>query len=185
MPPGRLVAQRWAGFDVLVLLNDSFFMPLLFLLSGLLVWGGPARKGAWFYLRGRLLRLGLPFAAAALTVVPLAYYPSFLQAGGSTDFVACWTATVTTGSWPSGPPWFAAVLLLFDAAAALAFVLSGQPTPASPVVQHRGLGEQQVAARRRWTLRGLPGQPAEHGVRTALCVRCAVRLLEPTFRRTR
>jgi len=26
--------DRWLGFDVLVLLNDSFFMPLMFLLSG-------------------------------------------------------------------------------------------------------------------------------------------------------
>ena len=122
--------QRWAGFDVLVLLNDSFFMPLMFLLAGLFVWDGLTRKGAWPYLRGRLLRLGLPFAAAVLTVVPLAYYPSFLQAGGSPGFAAFWVATVTTGPWPSGPPWFVAVLLLFDAGAASVFVLSGRPDPA-------------------------------------------------------
>lgn len=122
--------QRWAGFDVLVLLNDSFFMPLMFLLSGLFVWGGLARKDAWPYLHGRLLRLGLPFVAATLTVVPLAYYPSFLQAGGSPGFAAFWAATVTTGPWPSGPPWFVAVLLLFDVGTASAFVLSGRPDPA-------------------------------------------------------
>lgn len=119
--------QRWAGFDMLVLLNDGFFMPLMFLLSGLFVWSGLARKGAWPYLRGRLLRLGAPFVATALTVVPLAYYPSFLQAGGLPGFAAFWAATVTTGPWPSGPPWFLAVLLMFDAVATSAFVLSGRP----------------------------------------------------------
>ena len=133
--------QRWAGFDALVLLNDSFFMPLMFLLSGLFVWGGLARKGVWPYLRRRLLRLGLPFAAAVLTVVPLAYYPSFRQAGGPPGFAAFWAATVTTGPWPSGPPWFVAVLLLFDAAAASAFILFGRPdpAPASPTLLTPGL----------------------------------------------
>ncbi len=122
-------SQRWAGFDLLALLNDSFFMPLMFLLSGLFVWDGLARKGAWLYLRGRLLRLGLPFAVAVLTIVPLAYYPSFRQAGGPPSFVAFWITTVTVGPWPSGPPWFVAVLLLFDALAAVIFILFGRPDP--------------------------------------------------------
>jgi glucans biosynthesis protein C len=38
--------QSWIGFDVLVRLDDAFFMPLLFLLSGLFVRDGLARKGA-------------------------------------------------------------------------------------------------------------------------------------------
>ena len=121
--------HRWAGFDLLALLNDSFFMPLMFLLSGLFVWDGLARKGAWLYLRGRLLRLGLPCALAVLTIVPLAYYPSFRQAGGPPGFVAFWTTTVTVGPWPSGPPWFVAVLLLLDALAAVMFILFGRPEP--------------------------------------------------------
>lgn len=118
--------QRWVGFDALVLSNDGFFMPLLFMLSGLFVRSGLSRKGAGPYLRQRLLRLGLPFAVAELTVVPLAYYSSFLQAGGPPGFVRFWLTTVTSGPWPSGPPWFIAVLLLFDVAAAAIFVLVGR-----------------------------------------------------------
>jgi hypothetical protein len=114
--------QTWIGFDVLVRLDDAFFMPLLFLLSGLFVRDGLARKGAGAYLRGRARRLGLPFAVAVTTLMPLAYYPSFLQAGGPAGFSAFWVRTVTTGPWPSGPPWFIGVLLAFDAAAALLFV---------------------------------------------------------------
>jgi fucose 4-O-acetylase-like acetyltransferase len=66
-------AQRWIGFDLAVSLNDGFFMPQLFLLSGLFVRDDLARKKPFGFLRGRLLRLGLPFAVAELTVVPLAY----------------------------------------------------------------------------------------------------------------
>lgn len=114
--------QRWAGFNVAVRLNDGFFMPLLFLLSGLFVPDGLARKGRGGFLRDRLLRLGLPFIVAELTLVPLAYYPSFLQAGGSAGWGPFWLRTVTAGPWPSGPPWFVFVLLVFDVAAVLAHV---------------------------------------------------------------
>ena len=121
-------AHKWSGFDVAVKLNDGFFMPLLFLLSGLFVRDGLTRKGARTFLRDRLLRLGLPFAVAELTVVPLAYYPSFLQAGGAAGFPRFWIDTVTAGPWPSGPPWFIGILLLFDAAAALVFTVPRLPT---------------------------------------------------------
>ncbi len=125
-------ARRWGGFDVLVTLNDAFFMPLLFLLSGLFVWRGLRSRGAWGYLGGRAVRLGLPFAVAVLTVVPLAYYPSWLQAGGAPGFARFWAAMVTAGPWPSGPPWFLGVLLLFDAAAALAFAALRHRPPGRP-----------------------------------------------------
>ena len=121
--------HRWVGFDLVVMLNDGFFMPLLFLLSGLFVPGGLARRTPVQFLRGRLLRLGLPFAVAELTLVPLAYYPSFLQAGGTSGFPAFWTQTITTGPWPSGPPWFIGILLLFDVVAALLFMLPHRARP--------------------------------------------------------
>ncbi|TNC14351.1 acyltransferase [Methylobacterium terricola] len=124
--------RRWIGFDLAVLLNDGFFMPLLFGLSGLFVRDGLVRKGAGAYLRARFGRLLVPFVVAELTLVPLAYYPSFLQAGGAPGFAAFWLATVTTGPWPSGPPWFIGVLLLFDAAAALMLVLAPRGWPAPP-----------------------------------------------------
>jgi len=119
--------QRWVGFDIMVMLNDSFFMPLMFLLSGLFVWNGLVRNGTRAFLAGRILRLGVPFIVSVLTLVPLAYYPSWLQSGGAPGFPAFWIAMVTAGPWPSGPPWFVGVLLLFDAAIALAFAALGRP----------------------------------------------------------
>jgi peptidoglycan/LPS O-acetylase OafA/YrhL len=106
----------WLGFDVLVLFNDSFFMPFMFLLSGLFVWSSLVRKGALDYFRERLLRLGLPFAIGVVTLMPLAYYPSFRMTGANIGFAGFWTETVFSGPWPSGPLWFIAVLLGFDLA---------------------------------------------------------------------
>jgi len=112
---------KWIGFDVLVLFNDSYFMPLMFLLSGLFVWQGLQRKGGAAYLGGRLRRLGLPFAIAVVTAIPLAYYPSFRMTGSTIGFADFWVETIFSGPWPSGPAWFLAVLLGFDCVAAMVF----------------------------------------------------------------
>jgi fucose 4-O-acetylase-like acetyltransferase len=66
-------------FDALATINDAFMMPLLFLVSGLFVWEGLTRKGAGEYLSGRIKRLGIPFVAALLVIMPLAYIPAHLQ----------------------------------------------------------------------------------------------------------
>jgi glucan biosynthesis protein C len=111
-------ASKWVGLDLIVLFNDSYFMPLMFLLSGLFVWPSLTRKGSLLYGRDRLLRLGLPFAVAVVTVIPLAYYPSFRLTGATIGFGEFWTAMIVRGPWPAGPAWFVAVLLAFDLAAA-------------------------------------------------------------------
>jgi glucan biosynthesis protein C len=111
-------ASKWVGLDLIVLLNDSYFMPLMFLLSGLFVWPGLTRKGSQWYGRDRLLRLGLPFAVAVVSVMPLAFYPSFRLTGATIGFGQFWTNMILRGPWPAGPAWFVGVLLAFDLAAA-------------------------------------------------------------------
>jgi hypothetical protein len=106
--------DTWRLLDAVVLVNDSFFMALMFLLSGLFAWPGLRARGARAFLRDRLRRLGLPFGAAVLVLMPLAYYPSFRLAGGAAGFPAYWWHTVTAGSWPGGVAWFLWVLLVFD-----------------------------------------------------------------------
>ena len=76
---GHTDPTSWIGFDMVVLANDSFFMAMFFFLSGLFVWPGLGHKEPLTFLRERLLRLGLPFAVAALTVIPLAYYALALR----------------------------------------------------------------------------------------------------------
>jgi glucan biosynthesis protein C len=130
-------SQRWPGFDLLVLLNDSFFMPLMFLLAGLFVWSSLGRKGAAAYLRDRMLRLGLPFAVAVTTVVPLAYLPSFRLAGSESGFGTIWAGMVLSGPWPSGPAWFVGVLLIFDVIAVAIFSIS-RPRNGTAIRQELG-----------------------------------------------
>ncbi len=131
---------QWDGFNWMVTGNDSFFMPLMFLLAGLFVRPSLARKGLGRYLADRALRLGLPLLVGIVTVVPLSYYAAYLQSGGTASFGTFWMRMVTAGPWPSGPLWFVGALLVFDAATAL--VLSQRPA-------ERGARRLQVALDRR------------------------------------
>src|ERR1700710_49042 len=71
---GHTDGKSWLGFDFVVAATDSFFMAMFFFLSGLFVWPSLAHKAPWGFLRDRLLRLGLSFALAAFTVIPIAHY---------------------------------------------------------------------------------------------------------------
>jgi len=110
---------EWPGFNLIVQWNDGFFMPLMFLLAGLFVRSSLERKGLGRYLADRGLRLGVPLLIGVATVVPLSYYATYLQAGGSGSFGAFWAHMVTKGPWPSGPLWFLGALLVFDLATVL------------------------------------------------------------------
>lgn len=125
-------AQRWSGATWLVAWNDTFFMALMFLLSGLFVWPSLARKGVAAYARDRLLRIGLPFAVFALALSPLAYLPSYLQTGAAWSWSGFWSAWTALDSWPTGPAWFLSVLLAFDAVAIALFGLLRRPRLAGP-----------------------------------------------------
>lgn len=108
------------GADLFTGFNDSFFMALMFLVAGMFVPAGIARRGAGGYLRERALRLGVPFVVAAGVLAPLAYATTFLQitpVPTLAGFAAQWFAL---GRWPAGPAWFLWVLLAFGAIAVVA-----------------------------------------------------------------
>src|SRR5258708_19024435 len=103
---GHTDPKYFIGFDMIVLATDSFFMAMFFFLSGLFVWTGLDRKGPLNYLRDRLLRLGLPFAICALTLIPIAYYAIALRETPDVSFADFWWKPVTVGPWPSEAIWF-------------------------------------------------------------------------------
>jgi surface polysaccharide O-acyltransferase-like enzyme len=121
---GHTDPKSWIGFDMVVLATDSFFMAMFFFLSGLFVWPGLGHKAPAIFLRDRLLRLGLPFAVAAFTIIPIAYYAISLRQHPEIGFSDFWWKTITSGPWPSGPIWFVWVLLMFDLTASLLYRLS-------------------------------------------------------------
>jgi hypothetical protein len=141
---GHTDPASWIGFDVVVLATDSFFMAMFFFLSGLFTWPGIARKAPSVFLRDRLLRLGLPFAIAALTVIPLAYYAIALRHDPDLTFAAFWWKTVTVGPWPSGPIWFVWVLLAFDLTASLLYRVSAHLVDPGNRISLRGFEQPAV-----------------------------------------
>jgi hypothetical protein len=139
---GHTDPKSWIGFDCVVLATDSFFMAMFFFLSGLFVWPSLSHKSPGSFFRDRLLRLGLPFAIAAFTVIPIAYYALDLELHHATkSFGEFWWKTITVGPWPSGPLWFLWVLLTFDLTASLLYRLS--PRLLDPInrLSIRGFGK--------------------------------------------
>jgi len=137
-PPTSLVSQprwwgafpvvdthRWAGFGFFTGFNDTFFMALMFFLSGCFLPGSLERKETGTFLRDRLLRLGVPFIIAAGFLAPLAYYPAFLQTGSGWSLAGFWKQWSGLGNWPAGPAWFLWVLLGFDVVTVVALSLRG------------------------------------------------------------
>jgi peptidoglycan/LPS O-acetylase OafA/YrhL len=115
---------RGAWASLLTGFNDNFFMALMFFLSGLFVWNGLKHKGAGGFLRGRLLRLGLPFVVATAILAPLAYYPTYLQMPGHSGFEGFVHPWLSLGNWPAGPAWFIWVLMVFACVAAMLFAVT-------------------------------------------------------------
>jgi peptidoglycan/LPS O-acetylase OafA/YrhL len=120
-------SAKWAGFDLVVLLNDTFFMPLMFFVSGLFVWRSLQRKGTARFLLNRLTRLGIPFLIGVVVLIPLAFYPTILEIqlvyGDYQSFWEFWIDFAGRGFAPPGPMWFLWLLLAFDCLAALTYLI--------------------------------------------------------------
>ena len=110
-------SQKWSGFDLIALFNDLWFMALLFFISGLFVWQSLTRKGAWIFLRDRIIRLGIPFIIGVTFLIPLAYFPGLMEIeliyGGNTNYIDFWLGIAQSGFLP-GHLWFLWLLLLFN-----------------------------------------------------------------------
>jgi len=115
-PPKDLLA--YVLFIVFELLNQAWFMGLLFLLSGYFVQSSFDRKGLKSFSKDRLIRLVIPFLVFTFVLGPLSYFigvphidPSLLARRGIT-LPLTWKAYFA--STAPGPLWFVALLLIFD-----------------------------------------------------------------------
>ena len=128
--------QRWIGFDVFFALNNTFFMSLMFFISGLFVHSSLQRKGWRLFLQDRFTRLGIPFILGIMILSPLQYYPSYLRTGSNPiGYFAYWQEMILVGPWPCGPLWFVSLLFLFNLLAALFHAL----IPANSISSATGL----------------------------------------------
>lgn len=116
--------DRWLGFDIFCAHQDTYLIALLFFLSGLFVWPSLTRKGAPHFLRDRAIRIGLPFALAVGLMMPVACYPIYRLTAADPSVTAYWQHLLALPFWPSGPPWFLWVLLVFDFGAAALYAFA-------------------------------------------------------------
>ena len=99
------------------LINQSWFMGALFLLSGYFTPGSFDRKGPGPFLKDRLLRLGIPLVVFTFVLSPIAWtglwqMPANLT--GITNPLTWQSYPKLIGIAPLGPMWFVAMLLIFD-----------------------------------------------------------------------
>jgi fucose 4-O-acetylase-like acetyltransferase len=114
--------------DVLLLLNQAFFMGAFFLISALFVPGAYDRKGPRRFLGERLLRLGVPLLIWLLVLRPLVTVGDYIgereAAIRQGTELTYWQYYVL--SFSPGPMWFVEVLLVFSALYVLWRRLTGQ-----------------------------------------------------------
>jgi hypothetical protein len=93
----------------------------MFLLSGLFVHDSLARRGASAFLARRAWRLGVPFLISIFVVMPIAYFRYYVKEFTVGQYL--WHMA-SVGPWSPGSAWFIAVLLAFDAIAALIWAMA-------------------------------------------------------------
>jgi len=123
--------MRWIGFDGVALFCDSFFMPCMFLISGLFVHASLTRRGASNYLASRFFRLGVPYLASIFMIMPIAYYRYYHT---ELSFIGFYRHMVNVGPWSPGSSWFLPLLLVFDAIASLMWITA--PHAVASLGQH-------------------------------------------------
>ncbi len=96
------------------LFNQGWFMGALFLIAGYFTPGSYERKGAGSFLKGRLVRLGIPLLVFYFVLSPLSsigYWQMPPELTGITDPLSVFAYPFLLGL---GPMWFVALLLIFD-----------------------------------------------------------------------
>jgi surface polysaccharide O-acyltransferase-like enzyme len=110
--------------DILIVLNQAFFMGAFFLISALFVPRSYDRKGAGPFLRERLLRLGVPLLLWLVVIRPLATVGRYTAAREATPELPYWQYYLQ--SFTPGPMWFVEVLFVFSALYVLWRLLTAQ-----------------------------------------------------------
>lgn len=115
---------------------QSFFMGFLFMIAGYFTAAAYDRKGPWPFLKGRLLRLGIPLLCYDFVISPLLAYP--LLRAGAIEFDGSYRELLAKyyGSFHigTGPLWFVETLLIFSAA----YILWRRVTRATTTGQRDG-----------------------------------------------
>ncbi|MDP4147153.1 MAG: acyltransferase family protein [Bacillota bacterium] len=100
------LAEIYNTLYLFMMLNQAYFMGLLFLFSGYFTPGSFERKGPGSFLKDRFLRLGIPTLLYVFILSPIAYWGNQMTKSPAGNGAAI--------HFGLGPMWFAVMLLLFD-----------------------------------------------------------------------
>ncbi|UCF14873.1 MAG: acyltransferase family protein [Phycisphaerales bacterium] len=110
-------------------INQSFFMGFLFLISGYFTASSYDRKGPWRFVKGRLLRLGIPWLFYSLVINPIVVYMLWIKVDGYDGSVWEYLAShFGRLNIADGPVWFNEALLIFTVFYVLRRKLTKTPT---------------------------------------------------------
>jgi glucan biosynthesis protein C len=114
------------------LFNQAYFMGFFFLLSGYFTPGSFDRKGPRLFLKGRLIRLGIPLLVYMFALNPIACIGVYQMPVELTKITTRFTWQQYPKLIGKGPLWFIVMLLVFDFGyAAVRFAAKGRaPRPA-------------------------------------------------------
>ena len=112
-------------------INQSFFMGLFFLISGYFTAGSYNRKGPGRFLKGRLLRLGIPWLFYYLFIDTITVYVLRVKVDGYDGSVWRFLAShFGRFNIADGPVWYVETLLIFSIIYALWRSFAKTPSPA-------------------------------------------------------
>ena len=124
-----LDAASLLSFVVIQSFLQAFFMGTLFMIAGYYAAASLKAKGAAAFLKGRLVRLGIPTLFYVLVVHPLTvfYLMDRERTRITIPFTDYYSHYLTSGSFlgGTGPMWFALALLIFCVAYALVHQVAG------------------------------------------------------------
>lgn len=126
--------------DLLVIINQTFFMGAFFFLSGLFVPRSIDRRGPGAFSRDRLVRLGLPLLGFLILLRPLAGLYGWLTMPDRPNFGMHYLLT-----WDAGPTWFLEVLIVFSLAYAVIIAVRPRSTPDAGAVPAGTTGAEAAA----------------------------------------
>ena len=99
---------------IFILINQAYFMGLLFLISGYFSPGSLERKGPRRFIKDRLIRLGIPLVFFFFVLSPIASLGAYSMPSSLSGIAT----PLTWQDYPKlvgfGPIWFIAMLLVFD-----------------------------------------------------------------------
>ncbi|MFA6450920.1 MAG: acyltransferase [bacterium] len=128
---GRQDTITMALLGIFTAFNQAYFMSLFFMLSGFFAPQSFYKKGAWHFIKDRLIRLGIPLIIFDIAINPVIVYAKYVKFEHySKGFISFFSEYMSRFyGIGRGPLWFVDTLLIFSIVYALWAALTKRAKP--------------------------------------------------------